>query len=259
MTNRRPYLLSVAGFDPSGGAGVMADIKTMEAHAVYGLGVSSALTWQNGVEFKRVEWLDNRDIIGQIQVLARRFNFRVVKIGLIEDIDTLVVLVDFLHTLNPEIRIIWDPVLAASTGFRFHRDIKVAAVHDLINRLALITPNRQEAQSIFDLDEDPIPSLENRVANGAVHCPILVTGNRTAPDEMSDILITRTGTEIIRGQWLEDAEKHGSGCVLSSAIAAGLAQGHDLQQACRNAKHYLQRFLAGGQDQLGFHYPNQCG
>src|ERR1017187_8593499 len=97
MTNQKPYALSIAGFDPSAGAGVLADIKTFESNGVYGFGAVSALTWQNDVEFDKVEWLDVNKILGQVEVLLRRFDIRHIKIGLIESMDVLQQIISFLE------------------------------------------------------------------------------------------------------------------------------------------------------------------
>src|SRR4051812_8564103 len=90
--------LSIAGFDPSAGAGVLADVKTFEGNGVYGLGVVSALTWQNDKEFDKVEWIEVSKITSQIEVLLRRFDIKYVKIGLIENLMVLQEVVTFLKT-----------------------------------------------------------------------------------------------------------------------------------------------------------------
>src|SRR3954471_2687979 len=89
MHHQRPYALSIAGFDPSGGAGLLADAKTFEANAVYGLGAVSALTWQNDIAFEKLEWTAPEKIIEQLQVLQARFPLQYVKIGLIESFQVL--------------------------------------------------------------------------------------------------------------------------------------------------------------------------
>src|SRR5580700_49814 len=92
----RPYVLSIAGLDPSAGAGILADIKTFENNGVYGLGVVSALTWQNDVEFEKIEWLDCYKIIQQVGILLRRFDIKYIKIGLVENMNVLHQIIGFL-------------------------------------------------------------------------------------------------------------------------------------------------------------------
>src|SRR3954463_7161622 len=106
----RPYTLSIAGFDPSAGAGVLADIKTFENNGVYGLGVVSALTWQNDINFERVEWLPLKHITDQVAVLLKRLEIRFIKIGLVENITVLKRLISFLEKEVADPVIIVDPI-----------------------------------------------------------------------------------------------------------------------------------------------------
>ena len=108
MTKPRPYVLSIAGFDPSGGAGILADIKTFENNGVYGFGVCSALTYQNDKEFIHVDWIDPDKIKQQILVLFKKFRIDFIKIGLIENFSVLLQLVKWIRSKNPEVIIIWE-------------------------------------------------------------------------------------------------------------------------------------------------------
>ena len=113
-------VMSIAGFDQSSGAGVTADIKTFESCRVYGLGVSSAITFQNQNEYLGTKWMTPGEIIRQCEVLFREFSPSFVKIGLIESFDALDRIVTYLTTALPKVKIIWDPILRASAGFQFH-------------------------------------------------------------------------------------------------------------------------------------------
>src|ERR1700741_5107534 len=138
MQSIGPYCLSIAGFDPSAGAGILADIKTFEANGVYGFGVCSALTFQNDKEFDGVQWISPKQIIAQITPLQRRFNIEYVKVGLIESLDTLSVLISALKTQHS--KLIWDPILNASAGFTFHNNIGRTQLIDVLESIYLITP-----------------------------------------------------------------------------------------------------------------------
>src|SRR3954465_4317634 len=127
MPKQKPYVLSIAGFDPSAGAGVLADIKTCENNGVYGFGVVSALTWQNDTSFEKVEWIDCYKIIQQVGILLRRFDIKYIKIGLIESVQVLNQLISFLKLRIKDPVIIYDPILKASAGFVFHQ-----AGHELL-------------------------------------------------------------------------------------------------------------------------------
>jgi hydroxymethylpyrimidine/phosphomethylpyrimidine kinase len=146
----RPNVLSIAGFDPSSGAGILADIKTFEQCDVYGMGVVSALTYQNDNSFERVDWIELPKIIEQIEVLQKRFQFEYIKIGLIENLEILNQLISYLTSHISHPKIIWDPILKASAGFEFHKKINQNLLEGICNELYLITPNIPEALQLAE-------------------------------------------------------------------------------------------------------------
>src|SRR5690606_34283761 len=117
---KRPYILSVAGFDPSGGAGVLADIKTFEAYKTIGLGVSTALTYQTEDSFLGVDWHTEKQLEMQLETLLKRYPVEIAKIGLVESLNSLDHILDILQNYRPGMKIIWDPILKASAEFTFH-------------------------------------------------------------------------------------------------------------------------------------------
>lgn len=133
MTATRPYILTIAGFDPSGGAGILSDIKTIEANGGYGLGVLSANTWQNDIVFERVEWVSLKDIREQINILTNRFDVRYIKIGIVQNPVELYALLLFLRKKIPDAIIVWDPILKASAGFLFHHCIEKNLLENILN------------------------------------------------------------------------------------------------------------------------------
>src|SRR5688572_25961156 len=144
MQPPRPYALSIAGFDPSGGAGVLADCKTFEQHAVYGFGVSTAWTVQTDDSFLNIHWLTAEQIIEQLQPLVNKFDIPACKIGIIHSLETLTEVIRFLKEHNPAIQIVWDPVLKASAGFDFHAATSFHSLEAILASVTLITPNYQE-------------------------------------------------------------------------------------------------------------------
>ena len=118
---KTPFVLSIAGFDPSSGAGIGADLKTFEATGSYGLGVCSALTFQNEDIFTGVHWTAWEDIKKQCDLLLQKYNVEFLKIGLIESFEILDRLLDYLLDQDKRLKIIWDPILDASYGISFHR------------------------------------------------------------------------------------------------------------------------------------------
>jgi hydroxymethylpyrimidine/phosphomethylpyrimidine kinase len=249
MSQPHTNVLTIAGFDPSAGAGVLSDIKTIEANGAYGLGVVSALTWQNDAEFDGVEWLPVHKIISQTEVLLRRINIRFVKVGLIENLAVLQELLSFLTSRLDQPVIIYDPILKASAGFEFH-NFDQSALEDMWHQLYCITPNIPEATQLFGhklLHEELLE--RSNVVN------ILLKGGHADEQTCTDILYSNGRAFHSSNPRLEKGSKHGSGCVLSSALTAQLALGNYLPEAAENANTYTHQFLASNETLLGYHTP----
>ena len=213
------YVLTIAGFDPSNGAGLGSDIKTFEAFGTYGLSVCTAVTVQNESEFERVEWMSSELILEQIAILFRKYPIDVVKIGLIEGLETLSLVVERLKQLNPKIRIIWDPILEASAGFLFHSTIDRNKLLYIAKQIYLITPNRLEWIRLFS------NQIETDVSQKL--CNVLLKGGHAKGEFSTDVLFTKEDTTRFAGI-RSPKSKHGTGCVLSAALAADLAWGTDI-------------------------------
>lgn len=252
MSIQRPYALSIAGFDPSAGAGLLADAKTFEANAVYGLGVVSALTFQNDIAFEKVEWVSPEKIIEQLRVLRARFALRYIKIGLIEDFNVLQQVTAWIGEHAADAVMVWDPVLKASAGFSFHDHIHTGLLAALLQRVACITPNKPEAQQLFGTD-----GLHDTLLEQSRHTAIYLKGGHdTGTLHATDTLYYRRCSYTFSNPRLPKGEKHGSGCILSSALTAQLALGHGMTAAAEYANAYTNRFLASSDSLLGYHYSN---
>lgn len=250
MSNQRPYALSIAGFDPSGGAGLLADAKTFEANAAYGLGVVSALTWQNDIRFEKVEWMPVEKIIRQLQVLQERLPLRYIKIGLIEDVKVLQQITGWLLRQDAAAVIVWDPVMKASAGFSFHDRINRGLLGEALQQVSCLTPNKPEAEQLFGTD-----NLHDALLEQSRHTAIYLKGGHDADEHCStDTLYYRQRCYSFSNPRLPKGEKHGSGCVLSGALTAQLASGHDMPAAAAHANAYTHRFLASSDSLLGYHY-----
>lgn len=249
MSRERKYVLSIAGFDPSGGAGVLADIKTFESNKVYGLGVISANTFQNDNEFERVEWISAGNIIEQIEILRKRFTFEYVKIGLIENLSVLETIVSHLTDKIENVKIIWDPILKASAGFEFHEGMDLAVLDRLLVKMHLVTPNIPEAASLGK--EKTAGQNAERLARS---CNVFLKGGHSEKKTGYDSLYLKEGKQFsFRPKSKSIFPKHGSGCVLSSALTANLAKGEGLHRACLNAKRYTEKYLGSNKTLLGSH------
>jgi hydroxymethylpyrimidine/phosphomethylpyrimidine kinase len=238
MPATRPYVVSIAGFDPSAGAGVLADCKTFEQHGVYGFGVCSALTVQNDSEFLHVQWLSAAQVIEQLQPLTKKFTIAACKIGIIGSLDILQAVIHFLNQHNRHMHIVWDPVLKASAGYGFHNSIAAEQLSAILRTIDLITPNYEEWQ---------------RLSDHAIPCAVLLKGGHRPHALGVDTLYEGNESTVIEPGVEQVSPKHGSGCVLSAAITARLAKGDTVRDACRHAKQYIETFLNSNETLLGYH------
>ncbi|PCJ87295.1 MAG: hydroxymethylpyrimidine/phosphomethylpyrimidine kinase [Flavobacteriales bacterium] len=244
----RPYALSIAGFDPSGGAGILADIKTFENHKVYGFGVCTAITFQNDMEFEGINWVSVEKIKKQIDTLFRKFEISYAKIGIIPNLNILLEIIDFLAAKNPEIQIIWDPILQASAGFAIHNKVDKKQLLTICEKLTLITPNIPEMEAL-------VPDMQ--VKKGAEmlchYCPVLLKGGHRDGAPIDHLFGNGDQAEIYNGERIEGEIKHGTGCVLSAAVVANLALRQPLFNACRKAQKYVRGFISSNESRLGYH------
>ncbi len=240
--------LSIAGFDPSAGAGLLADIKSFEAQGVYGFGVCTGLTVQNDAVVDDVQWTPIEVINAQIDILFERYAIDWVKIGLIENFEVLAKVVERLHRANPSVKIIWDPVLKASTGFIFHRQIDRQAIETLCKDIWLITPNLFEISRLM-----PGWGEVDAAAYLSARCKVLLKGGHDSGIKVKDLLFEGGEPKIFTGDRILGYDKHGTGCVLSSTITALLAQGKTLEESCRTAKAYVEQFIRSNDSNLGYH------
>ena len=241
-------------FDPSGGAGLLADIKTFEAHGVSGMGAVSALTFQNDCEFDGVKWIEADEIVKQISTLKRRFEFLVVKIGLVQNLETLETIISScLLPADPDSKrdclLIWDPIIKASAGFEFHDSVDRTKLFSLLKNIFLITPNTEEVKFLSGIN-DP----KKAAAELSKHCHVLLKGGHNEEEPGVDYLFVDNHIEKIMPIEKNVFPKHGSGCVLSAAIVANLALENDLITSCRKAKKYIEQFLSSHHSLLGIHH-----
>lgn len=247
MSKKRPYVLTIAGHDPSGGAGVLADIKTFEKNEVVGFSVTTSLTLQDENTFVAIKWVGFELIKEQIEVLYRSHEINFVKIGLIDNLEVLKKTVLYLREKNPKVFIVWDPIIKASTGFEFHKIFSRKDLIEILKEIDLLTPNREEMESLMEGME---------VYDGAKYvsqfCGVLLKGGHNDDVVSEDILFNEQVAVSITGK-RSPYKKHGTGCVLSACIVSNLAKGEDLLTACRSAKDYIERFINSNPTMLGYH------
>lgn len=238
--------MSIAGFDPSGGAGLLADIKTMEQLKVQGLGICTAMTLQTESQCLSLNWQSIFEIIQSIEVLMKKYDVQVVKIGVVKNAWMLAEILKTIRSIHSEAKIVWDPVLKSTSEFSFFDLNTIPELENVLKQIDLITPNYHEYQVLND---------NNLFSQSGSSCSVLIKGGHREDKVGTDILI-ENGKEII----IESNDKasvfyskHGSGCVLSSAIASYLALGNNLEEACRSGKLYIEKFLKSNPTLLGFH------
>ncbi|MDR2595630.1 MAG: hydroxymethylpyrimidine/phosphomethylpyrimidine kinase [Fibromonadaceae bacterium] len=237
------FCLTIAGFDPSAGAGILADIKAFEHSKVYGQAVCTALTIQNEKHFEKPNWISWECIKSQLEILSRVRSFDYVKIGLVENPRILEKILKWLHKKYPKAFILWDPILKASSGFEFHNQ-KAITWQKLFTYVNLITPNFPEAELLG-------------ISKGSLKTAVLVKGGHCSNSKNSnDLLYFPKSPAPIKfsSKRIKGVDRHGSGCTLSALLLANLALGYNLETAILMAKKSMQRFFASGTGKLGsFH------
>ncbi len=234
-----PSALTIAGLDPSGGAGVVMDIKTFAACGVWGQAVVTALTAQNSLTVTRSVPVPANLIREQIAVLLQDITPLAIKTGMLSSADIISAVAE---AVPRQIPLVVDPVFAATTGYSLTRPDAVSVlVEELIPLAMLVTPNIPEAEIItrqYHLcTRDDIIEAGRSILDmgpGAV----LMTGGHGDGHESVDILITRDDVSYLSAP-RAPYDVHGSGCCLSAAITAFLAEGMDLFPACRKAKELV--------------------
>ncbi|HTB31353.1 MAG TPA: hydroxymethylpyrimidine/phosphomethylpyrimidine kinase [Bacteroidia bacterium] len=246
----RPVALTIAGFDPSGGAGILADIKTFESMGVYGLAIITGNTHQNDIAFNDVTWLDKKEKKKNIALLAERFPVEVIKLGMHKNLEDVLNSIKLCEKYFPQAFFVWDPVLSASAGFDLNIKIQKATLNKILSSLSLITPNLYEVSKLMEFKSvKEAASILSRV------CAVLLKGGHSKDvEDSTDYLFVhgRLKKEYTSPRLKGDG-KHGSGCVLSAAITASLAKGDTLENAISKGKEYVTYFLKSNNTLLGYH------
>lgn len=256
-----PVALSVAGSDPSGGAGIQADLKTFSAHGVYGTAVLTALTAQNTRGVTGVHPVPADFVAEQIATLLDDVRVHAVKTGML---GTAAVVRAVAAGLSGQVAgpVVVDPVMVATSGDRLVDDDAIAAVRDLLLPVAdLVTPNVPEAAALLGLPEAGTAAELPAQARALLELgprAVLLKGGHLGGDESVDVLATPTGVVTTTRRRIATRATHGTGCALSAAIAARLARARaaspeagdgvpDWAGVVEGARDYLQAALAGGE------------
>lgn len=242
-----PIALTIAGSDSSGGAGIQADLKSFAACGVYGASVLTALTAQNTQGVSAVHPVPPDFVTAQIDAVFADLDVKAVKIGMVAQTDVIAAIVAGLDRYAPA-HIVVDPVMVATSGDSLLQPDAVAALRaDLIPRAHLITPNLPEAAALLGetvaADEDAAAGQGRRLLALGSRA-VLIKGGHGAGPESVDYLVTADRTVRLAAPRIATTNTHGTGCSLSSAIAAHLAKDDDLEAAVRAGKAFVSAAIA---------------
>jgi hydroxymethylpyrimidine/phosphomethylpyrimidine kinase len=248
----QPTLLSIAGSDPSGGAGIQADLKTMTSIGVYGAAAITCLTVQNSLGVQKISPLPADFVQAQIQAVLEDHNVTHIKIGMTGTVEILQGLGHILRSFSGEI--IYDPVLASTTGESLLQADGIEVLKgELLHKVAYLTPNISELQLLSKIN---ISSRKDAVscAELLLHtCPslkaVLVKGGHLdeTSSDISDFMVRRDGKiDESRRKRIQNNNLHGTGCTYSSALASYLCLGNDPVTAFRLAGEYMDKIIRGG-------------
>ena len=240
-----PNILSIAGSDPSGGAGVQADVKAISANGGYAMAAITGLTAQNTRGVRAVEMVSPAMVAAQIAAIREDIRIDAVKIGMLGDAATIAAVAEALGGL--EAPIVLDPVMVAKGGDRLLAEDAVAALHELLPRAAVLTPNLPEAADLLG-EAEARDRAEMRAQADALRAEgpgaVLIKGGHLAGEDAIDLLSTAEGVTELAAPRTPTRNTHGTGCTLSSALAAQIGAGHPLPEAARRAKAYTAAAIA---------------
>ncbi len=233
-------LLTIAGSDCSGGAGIQADMKTFIAHNTYAMSVITAITVQNTLGVVGVQEIDKEIVKGQIDAVFQDIRPDAVKVGMVSNSEIIKTIVERLKFYKAE-NIVVDPVMVSTSGSSLmNKDAKKALIEELLPIASVITPNIPEAEVLSGIKindkEDMIKAAEIIAEN--LNTYILIKGGHLKTS--ADDLLYKNGEYIfIQGDRINNENTHGTGCTLSSAIASNLAKGYNMEESIRNSKDYI--------------------
>lgn len=237
--------LTIAGSDCSGGAGIQADLKTMTVNGVYAMSAITALTAQNTTGVAGILEVTPDFLKQQIDMIFDDIRPDAVKIGMVSSSALIRVIAERLRFYRAE-NIVIDPVMVATSGSALMKNDAVETLIDQLLPLAtLVTPNIPEAQVLSGMSietEEEMEAAAKKIGD-ACHCAVLVKGGHNINDA-NDLLYADGRLQWFYGKRIDNPNTHGTGCTLSSAIAANLAKGYPLTQSVQKAKEYISGALA---------------
>ena len=238
-------VLSIAGSDCSGGAGIQADLKTITTNGAYGMSVITALTAQNTLGVRAIEEVSPNFLKLQLDAVFEDIYPDAVKIGMVSSIDLICVIAERLNFYKAK-NIVVDPVMVATSGDNLLKNDAVTALTDLLFPIAtLVTPNIPEATVLSGMNIQTENDMERaaKTIGNTYNCSVLLKGGHCVNDA-NDLLYENGEFYWFNGKRINNPNTHGTGCTLSSAIASNLAKGYTVSDSVKMAKEYLSNALA---------------
>jgi hydroxymethylpyrimidine/phosphomethylpyrimidine kinase len=252
--HKRKYhtVLTIAGSDSGGGAGIQADLKTMAAIGCYGMSVITALTAQNTRGVSGIHAVPPSFVADQIAAVFSDIGVDAVKIGMLYSSQLIEVIARQLRKYGAE-KIVLDPVMVAQSGDKLLQDDAIQAIKQYLMPLAeVVTPNIPEAEVLINRSILGLEDMQTAAKALAGHGSrsILIKGGHLEDGDSTDLLYLAGEDRFVRlaAKRIASKNNHGTGCTLSSAIASYLARGNDIEAAARQAKSYIQNAIRAGAD-----------
>jgi len=233
--------LTIAGSDSSGGAGIQADLKTFQAHGVFGMSAVTAVTVQNTQKVYDIQEMAPRIVHDQITCLFDDIKIDVVKIGMVSSIELIKAVATALKAVNPP-PVVLDPVMISKSGYRLlNQDAQNALVDHLFPLSEVITPNIYEAEALIGKKIRTIDDMKSAASDilKLNAKKVVVKGGHLREDRATDVLFDGKEYKELHGHWVKTKNTHGTGCTFSSAIAANIALGKRFFEAVSLAKEYI--------------------
>lgn len=226
-------VLTIAGSDSSGGAGIQADLKTFEAFGVFGTSAITVLTAQNTTGVQAIFPLPVDFIAQQIQSVLSDFDVAAIKVGMLYDADIIRLIRNLIAPLD--IPMVLDPVCVSKAGSSLLQDDAIEALYDLSRIVTLTTPNLHEAYQLFGYKSGDTDSLKTLIDHPA---PVLIK-HHVMENITADLLYFGHQKRVFTSELLDSTSQHGTGCSYSSAIAANLALGYSLEESIQRSKRFI--------------------
>lgn len=251
LSHKYISVLTIAGSDSGGGAGIQADLKTFSALGCYGTSAITAITVQNTLGIKAIHQIPSEIVQAQIKAVMDDIKPTAIKIGMIHSPELARTIALTLKDY-PEVPIIFDPVMVSTSGYRLIESDTIAIFQQELFPLAsLITPNLDEAEILAEMKIQTVDDMKqaaSRISNSRCNAVLVKGGHMKGPNLVDVYLDIKGHYQTFKSVAIQTPNTHGTGCTLSAAIAAFVALGDDLPKAIEKAKQYVTQAIVTGQN-----------